>query len=218
MKPIESIINYTFRDRSLLTHACTHPSKLKNQKYSHFERLEFLGDRILGLVVANMLYHHFPEKTEGELAARYAFLVSREMCNAICIEIGLYKFIEFRQSDMRSTNLSVAANAFEAVVGAMFLDGGLEPCQKFIESLWMSHIEVAQQTNPKGVLQELAAKKGWDVPVYTVQDRTGPEHSPVFIVKAIVHNQSATGQGATRKSAEQNAARSLCRSFNLTDF
>ena len=218
MKSVESIIHYTFRDKTLLTHACIHPSKLKNQKYSHFERLEFLGDRVLGLVISNLLYHYYPEKTEGELAARYAFLVSREMCNAMCIEIGLYKFIEFRQSDMQSTNLSVAANGFEAVVGALFLDGGLEPCKKFLEPIWTPHIENAPHTNPKGVLQELAAKKGWDVPIYTVKDRTGPEHSPVFTIEAVVHNQSALGKGATRKSAEQNAARLLCESFNLNSF
>jgi ribonuclease-3 len=210
MKPIESIIHYIFRDESLLKHACTHPSKLRNQKFSHFERLEFLGDRVLGLVVSNLLYHRFPEHTEGELASRYAFLVSREMCNAVCVNIGLYPFIEFRHSDMQSANLSIAANGFEAIVGAMFLDGGLEPCQKFLEPLWMPYIENTPQTNPKGTLQELAAKHGWAPPTYIVEERIGPEHSPVFTVKAIVHKKSAVGTGPTRKNAEQNAARLLC--------
>lgn len=215
MKSVEAIINYTFRDKSLLKHACTHPSKLRNQKYSHFERLEFLGDRVLGLVVSHLLYHYFHEQTEGELAARYAFLVSREMCNTVCIDIGLYKFIEFRHSDVQSTNLSIAANGFEAVLGAMFLDGGLAPCQKFLEQLWTPYLENSPQTNPKGLLQELAAKQGWEPPTYTVKDRTGPEHSPVFIVEATVQNKSALGTGSSRKSAEQNAARFLCENLEL---
>jgi ribonuclease-3 len=215
MTSVEDIIHYTFRDKSLLTQACTHPSKLRNQKYSHFERLEFLGDRVLGLVVSNLLYHYFPEHTEGELASRYAFLVSREMCNTVCINIGLYQFIEFRHSDMQSANLSIAANGFEAIVGAMFLDGGLAPCQKFLEQLWTPYIESAPQTNPKGVLQELAARQGWEPPIYTVNERTGPEHSPVFTVTVNAHNQSAVGTGPTRKNAEQNAARLLCENLNF---
>lgn len=214
---IETIIHYTFRDKSLLTQACTHPSKLRNQKYSHFERLEFLGDRVLGLVVSNLLYHYFPEQTEGELAARYAFLVSREMCNAVCIDIGLYQFIEFRHSDMQSANLSIAANGFEAIVGAIFLDGGLAPCQQFLEPLWTPYIENAPQTNPKGMLQELAAKQGWEPPTYTVKDRTGPEHSPLFTIEVSVYQKSALGTGSSRKSAEQNAARLLCERFILAE-
>lgn len=214
MKSIESIIHYTFRDKSLLTHACTHPSKIRNQKYSHFERLEFLGDRVLGLVVSNLLYHCFPEEKEGELASRQAFLVSREMCNAVCIDIGLYQFIEFRHSDMQSTNLSIAANGFESIVGAMFLDGGLLPCQQFIEPLWKPFLENAPQTNPKGALQEIAAKKGWTPPTYTVKDRTGPEHSPVFTIEAKVHKHAAEGTGSSRKSAEQAAAKLLYEQLN----
>lgn len=210
MTSVEAIILYIFRDKSLLKHACTHPSKLRNQKYSHFERLEFLGDRVLGLIVSNLLYHHFPEHTEGELASRYAFLVSREMCNAVCIDIGLYQFIEFRHSDMQSANLSIAANGFEAVVGAMFLDGGLAPCQQFIVPLWTPFLESTKQTNPKGVLQEIAAKHGWEPPTYTVKDRTGPEHSPEFTIEVTVHKKSALGTGSSRKNAEQNAARLLC--------
>jgi ribonuclease-3 len=213
MTSVETIINYTFLDKTLLKQACTHPSKLRNQKYSPFERLEFLGDRVLGLVVSNLLYHYFPQHTEGEMAARYAFLVSREMCNTVCIDIGLYQFIEFRHSDMQSANLSIAANGFEAIVGAMFLDGGLVPCQQFITPLWTPYLESSQQTNPKGLLQEIAAKHGWAPPTYTVKDRTGPEHSPEFTIEVTVHKKSAIGTGSSRKNAEQNAARLLCEAL-----
>lgn len=217
MKSIEKIIHYKFRDKSLLSGALTHPSKQRTSKYSPFERLEFLGDRVLGLVVADLLYGHFPEETEGELATRYSFLVSREMCNTICLDSGLYEFIDFRHSDVHSVNLSIAANGFESIVGALFLDGGLESCKKFLEPLWMPHIKGTPQTNPKGALQEFAARKGWAPPLYEIKERTGPEHSPLFKIEVNTHNQSAVGTGTSRKSAEQNAARLLCERFNLFD-
>ncbi len=208
---IEKILGYSFQDEKLLKQALIHPSKISKNKESLFERLEFLGDRVLGLLVAHMIYEKFPDKNEGKLSELQAFLTSRKTCTDVCIEAELDKFIEFRQEDFKSSsNQSIYANAIESILGAMFLDGGLDPCKYFITKFWEPYLNNIPETNPKGALQELTAKKGWDNPTYILKEQSGPPHNPVFTVEAIVKDKKTEATGTSRKTAEQKAAQMLC--------
>ena len=217
MQEIEKILDYSFKQKGLLKHAITHPSVAGNKPMScnDFERLEFLGDRVLGLVVSALLYRHYPKEAEGDLSQRLSVLVSRDMCDTICTETNLCSFVNFRQSDSASINSYVMANALESIIGAIFLDGGLEPCTRFIERIWTPLLGAAPQKDPKSTLHETLAQQGLEAPVYNIVERTGPDHAPMFTLEVIAHNKKARGTGSSRKIAEQNAARAL---LDILDF
>ncbi len=182
------------------------------------ERLEFLGDRVLGLVVAGELIRRFPGAAEGELAIRLNALVRKETCARIGEAIGLVPYLTLAPGERMRTGtarISLVGNACEAVIAALFLDGGLEAASRFILKEWAAEFEASIHvaTDIKSELQQWAQARedlGRALPVYTVIDSSGPAHAPHFIVEVAVEGAGAArGEGASKREAERNAAAAL---------
>jgi len=199
------------RDLALFKLALTHSSVGKHS----YERLEFLGDRVLGTVIARALYERYPDEPEGNLSKRYNGLVDRETCAENGREIGVPAIVRLgRQAreDRASESDNVVGDVVEALIGALFLDGGLEPAERFILNLWEPDLAVQRRApqHPKSALQELAAALGLTAPVYEVVSRTGAHHAPKFTVRVSVPTLGhATAEGSTKQEAETAAATAL---------
>jgi ribonuclease-3 len=210
--PFLNAISYKFNNIDLLRKALIHPSVSSLYRETEFERLEFLGDRVLGLVIAHSVYSRHPEEPEGDLAKRFASLVCREACMDIAIQINLDRYLKVSAGDA-TPNSAILADGVEALIGAIYLDGGMESATRFITCYWAALWE-KDRTPPKDAkttLQEYAQKKGSGiVPVYKVTDHTGPAHAPTFCVQVSVKGLGdATGCGASKRQAEQAAAKTL---------
>lgn len=219
IKILQEKTGHTFTDHARLERALTY-SSARPQSGSNYERLEFLGDRVLGLIIADMLFSAFPDAPEGELSVRLNSLVSAEGCASVADEIGLGDLIE-TGSDIKSLNdkrlLNVRADVIEALIATIYLDGGLEAARGFVLKYWepRSKVSDAARRDAKTELQEWAhqqGKQGKLQPVYRIVSRTGPDHEPVFVVEvAITGFQPATGTGRSKRIAEQDAAENLLR-------
>jgi ribonuclease-3 len=180
-----------------------------------YERLEFLGDRVLGMVIARALYDRYPNEPEGHLSKRYNALVDRGTCAENGREIGLPPLIRLgRQAreDRASESDNVVGDVVEALIGALYLDGGLEPAQRLILRLWDEELSSQRKApqHPKSALQELAAAKGVKAPMYEVTARTGAHHAPRFTVRVSVRTLGeASAEGASKQEAETAAAAAL---------
>lgn len=209
---ISSKIPYHFQDETLLKMALTHPSSTRSHKVSDFERLEFLGDRVLGLVISQMVYERYPKEKEGDLAKRFAALVCREACWDVAQQMNLSHHLKASFGDT-SPNSAILADAVEAIIGAIYLDGGLEAAKAFINTYWSALLEkdIRPPKDAKTALQELAQSKNSNVtPVYEVVDHTGPAHTPTFTVRLTVEGiGNAIGTGTSKRQAEQMAAKKL---------
>lgn len=214
----EAALNYQFQDRELLQVCLTHASGAKHRLASN-ERLEFLGDAILGMVVCEMLYRLFPESTEGELTRIKSILVSRRTCAKISENLGCQEFMLLGKglSTFSTVPTSVTAAVFESLIAGVYLDGGLEPARAMIERFMEEEIELTVQQrqgrNFKSLLQHLAQKTFGETPVYRLLDQKGPDHSKCFYVSAVIGEQSFTpAWGSTKKDAEQRAAQNaICQ-------
>ena len=201
---------HDFRDVKLLQTALTHSSAVK--AVANNERLEFLGDRILGLVVAEMLFALFPEAREGDLAPRFNALVDARTCGAIGLELGLDKLIRADATlkvRKGSTTGNFLSDAVEALIAAIYLDGGMEPARAFILRYWepRSHTVIEKPRNPKSELQEWLAQAKAARPEYVIEGREGPDHEPVFTVAVNVTGfASSRATGPSRRAAEEAAA------------
>jgi ribonuclease-3 len=203
-------IGYTFRDHHLLQTALTHSSAVKAT--TNNERLEFLGDRILGLVVDELLFGRFPEAREGELAPRFNALVDARTCGAVGIELGLDTVIR-ADAALKASKGGKAGNyladAVEALIAAIYLDGGMEPARAFILRYWepRAHRVVEKPRNPKSELQEWLAQQSTARPEYTIEARQGPDHEPIFTVAVSVPGfPPSRASGSSRRGAEEAAA------------
>jgi len=208
----EEILGYRFRDRSLLSTALVHAS-IANARVESNERLEFLGDAILGMVVCDRLYHTYPTALEGELTKVKSNVVSRKTCAEIARAIGLERALVLGKGVGSRENLpaSLAAASFEAVVGALYLDGGLEVAREFI----LKHLDpriaraatLGHQHNFKSVLQQAGQRVGLANPQYVVVEESGPDHAKTFLVRVDLAGRTYPSRsGASKKQAEQEAA------------
>jgi ribonuclease-3 len=201
---------HDFADVALAQTALTHSSAVKAK--TNNERLEFLGDRILGLVVADMLFHRFPEAREGELAPRFNALVDARTCAAIGIELGLDELIRADAAlkvSKGGKSGNYLADAVEALIAAIYLDGGMEPARAFILRYWepRSSSVVEKPRNPKSELQEWVAQAKGARPEYMIETREGPDHEPIFTVVVSVEGfEPARASGRSRRGAEEAAA------------
>ncbi len=211
-------IGYDFHQPALLRQALTHPSATHGRhgaESDNYERLEFLGDRVLGLIVADCLLARVPAESEGSLARRLAALVRRETLAEVAGEIGLGDHLILGPGEVEAgshENASLLADACEAVIGALYLDAGLEAARAFVVARWTPHLE-ADLTPPqdaKTALQEWAQGRGLPLPEYREVAREGPPHEPVFTVEVEVREHPpAIGRGLSKRLAEQAAAESL---------
>jgi ribonuclease-3 len=215
--PIEAALGFVFKDKSLLACALTHASvRATGLSQIDNERLEFLGDRVLGLVIAELLIEAFPGSQEGELARRYNQLVRRETCAAVAAEIGLGSHLVLSEAEEESggrQKTTILADACEALLGAAFLDRGFVSSRALVRRLWRSRIGSATERvmpDAKSALQEWAQGSGLPLPHYSVVARKGPDHAPQFTAEVRVGRSSPVqGEGASKRLAEQAAATSM---------
>lgn len=210
---LQQRLGYRFKNASLLAEALTHPSA-STAKQANYQRLEFLGDRVLGLVVATMLIERFPGESEGDLAKRHARLVSREMAAKAAAMLDLGPVIKFSKGEADAggaESASALGDAMESVLGAIYRDGGFEPAMALVRSLWepMLAENAAPPMDAKTALQEWSQSKGLGLPVYQLVSTGGPAHEPSFTILASVGGHKAGGSGGSKRAAEQAAAKAL---------
>jgi ribonuclease III len=214
---LEQRIGYRFGDAVKLEMALTHISALKGarNRAGSYQRLEFLGDHVLGLVISDMLYRAFPKADEGELSRRLADLVRKETCTEIARSIDLGAAIRVGSSEHNAgarTRPAILADVCEAVVGAVYLDGGYKAAGELVERLWQVRLQATAppQRDSKTVLQEWAQARGLPTPAYREVARTGPDHSPEFRVAVqLPAFAPAEGLGRSKRAAEQAAAAAM---------
>lgn len=208
---LEKSIGYKFKDLSLLTEALTHPSlKQKRVKVKDYERLELLGDAVLGFLVTEILYFNFENVSEGMIARMKAHLVSKEVLSNVADSIGIADHILMTPGEESSggrVNYSNLENATEALIAAVYLDGGIEVARKIVKDFWggIIHNTNFDLVDPKGFLQELLQEKKLS-PSYILKNREGPAHDPIFTVEVVAENYKSLGVGKSIKAAQKNAA------------
>jgi ribonuclease-3 len=206
---LKEILGHSFADSGLIGAALTHPSVDGAESY---QRLEFLGDRVLGLVVAALLYRRFPEASEGELATRFNALVRRETLAAIARDCGLDHHIRLSKSEEDTGGRekpAILADIIEAVIGALYMDGGLDAASAFIDTWWKPFVDGQKSAmkDAKTELQEWAQAQGFTTPTYREVGREGPPHAPIFTMLVTVgEGLMAQGSGRSKQLAEQAAA------------
>ncbi len=219
MKAIPSFVGEALggepKEPRLFERALTHGSHGRDT----YERLEFLGDRVLGLVVASWLYERFPNEPEGKMSRRYNVLVARETCAEIGRALDLPRYIRLgkqAREDHAQMSDNVIGDVVEAMLGALYLDGGLERAEAFVRIHWSPFLDGQQRApmHPKSALQELAAEKKLGVPAYEQVSRLGPHHAPRFRVKvSLGRHGEAEAEGDSKQDAETAAAAALLEKF-----
>ena len=211
---LESLVGHKFDDPKVLKQALTHAS-LERSSWNVYERLEFLGDRVLGLIIAQTLLKRFPDEREGQISRRYAHLVRRESLATVArkINFGNYLLISAGEEAAGARqSITILSDALEAVIGALYLDGGLEVAEKFILEHWGPLLELDQDPplDSKTALQEWAQRRQYSLPKYTVVSQAGPAHSPKFLIEvALGELEPQKGSGTSKRQAEQMAAKLL---------
>ncbi|PZP47464.1 MAG: ribonuclease III [Azospirillum brasilense] len=206
-------LGHRFANPALLSQALTHRSAAdpRRRQLDSNERLEFLGDRVLALAIAEWLAERFPQEREGELGKRLAVLVAADTLAKVGEGIGLSEALRIPPAEGRTglrQRATVLADATEALIGALYLDGGLEVAQRFVRRYW-GELIAADPTPPmsaKSRLQEWTLGRGLGLPVYRTASTTGPSHAPVFVIEVQAQGRTAEGKGDTKRAAEQAAA------------
>ncbi len=215
----ETLVGHRFADQTLLAEALTHRSAIQLKKRGHKpvnsnERLEFMGDRVLGLMVAEWLIERFPDEPEGALGRRHAHLVSRQVLAEIADRAGLSEALAIGTNEAKAgvgQLANVLADAMEAVIGALYLDGGLEPARHLVRTAWGPELDAMGEPpkDAKTELQEWLMARGLPLPVYRVTARSGPSHAPEFVMEVSGGGKSGSGTAGTKRLAERDAAADL---------
>ncbi len=215
----ETLLGHRFADRTLLAEALTHRSatqpKRRGRKAANSnERLEFMGDRVLGLMVAEWLIERFPDEQEGALGRRHAHLVSRQVLAEIADRAGLSEALAIGANEAKAgvgQLANVLADGMEAAIGALYLDGGLEPARRLVRAAWGPELDAmgGPPKDPKTELQEWLMARGLPLPVYWVSARTGPSHAPEFVMQVSGGGKEGTGTAGSKRVAERDAAADL---------
>ena len=211
----ERKINYKFKNKSLVNLALTH-SSFKNKKNKNYERLEFLGDRVLSLVISEHLFLKYPNENEGALSKRLSNLVSKKTLLEVANEIGIKEMLKIDIFEKRNLklkkNISILSDVCESLIGAIYLDSDLENAKKFISKYWKKKISknILPPQDPKSLLQEVAQKKGLNLPKYILKKKKGPPHNPRFEVEVFLKGiRKFSAIAKTIKIAEINAAKKM---------
>lgn len=213
-------LGYHFKEIKQLTHALTHASIGTEENY---ERLEFLGDRVLGLVIAEILYRCFPYENEGNLARRHSALACTETLAAIAQSLQIPDIVKMSAAEKASGGsfqANLLADCMEAVIGAIFLDGGYIHCQEVITALWGDKIYTIKQppVDPKTALQEWAQARKLPPPTYEMTARSGPDHAPIFTISVTIEGfEPMTAEGSSKRAAEKRAAAELLDHLTTPD-
>ena len=217
LKDLENTIKYNFKDKTILSNALTHKSY---DNTINNEKLEFLGDRVLGLVISKELLDRYPNEKEGTIDKKFANLVNKRTCTKIAKKLNLKKFLFLGSShkNLERSADKILSDCLEAIVGAIYIDGGIKSSEKFILSFWETFINESIITliDPKTKLQEHTLKKFKKLPKYTFFKKTGPQHKPLFKTEVeIPESKKIIGIGSSKKNAQQNAAAKLIKILNI---
>jgi ribonuclease-3 len=216
---LENILEYRFKDQNLLLQALTHRSFVnehEGEDLRNNESLEFLGDAVLGFVISSRIFQHYPDLTEGELSKIKAYLVSAANLVHLAEQIHLGDFVRLSRGEEKTggrTKRAIVVDAYEAIIGAIYLDGGVEAVSDFVGRQidgFLESLDLKQLTygDFKSALQEFLHNLGRPEPVYRVVDEIGPDHRKTFVVQVIIHDEViAESSGRTKKEAQQSAAR-----------
>lgn len=211
LKALEERIGHFFTDGKLIAAALTHVSAAAGRKRESYQRLEFLGDRVLGLVIAEMLYETFPEADEGELSHRLAGLVRKESCAEVAAAWGAEAHIRLGDSEKQAggANTAILGDVCESIIGAVFLDGGYSAAKAIVAAAFGARMRSPEHPlrDPKTTLQEWAQARGLPAPLYRETGRSGPDHAPEFTISVEVTGYpQAEAKGQAKRLAEQAAA------------
>ena len=216
-KELEEILKYDFKNKSLLNQALTHKSFDNN---NNNEKLEFLGDRVLGLIISKKLIDKYPNEKEGIIDKKFANLVNKKTCVNIAKKLNLkkYLFLGSSNKNLERSSDKILSDSLEAIVGAIYLDGGLKYSEKFILNFWETFIDnsIVTLIDSKTKLQEYSLKKFKILPKYTFFKKTGPQHKPLFKTEVqIPESKKIIGIGSSKKNAQQNAAAKLIKLLDI---
>ncbi|MBR2716151.1 MAG: ribonuclease III [Oscillospiraceae bacterium] len=215
MRELEERLGYAFAQEDLLETALTHSSYANERpgRQSN-ERLEFLGDAVLGFCAAKCICRLYPSMPEGEMTRLRAELVCEASLHAVAVELGLGRYIRLGKNEECNggrERVSILADAVEAIIAAIFLDGGLEPAERFIDGRILRELEAGRRpirTDYKTQLQEILQREGGAAPTYAIVGESGPDHNKFFAARVELHDGAhAEGKGRSKKEAEQNAAK-----------
>ena len=217
IQKFEKRLKIRMKNKPLLINALTHKSA--NQKINN-EKLEFLGDRVIGLVLSNKLFNIYPKETEGVLDKRFAKLVNRKTCASIAWSIGIKDFIIIGDAKKKISRKDekILSDACEAIIGAVFVDRGYNYVKEFVLRLWKQDIDKSHVTilDPKTKLQEYSLKMYKKLPVYRLLSSKGPRHNPIFKISVIIDgSKQFIGLGNSKKQAQQDGAHNLLKSINI---
>ncbi len=204
-------INYQFKDKSLLQEALTHPSFTKDKKSKNYQRLEFLGDTVLSMVIAKMLLETYKNEKEGKLSKRKAYLVRGSTLAKIANEINLGDVMLFSKNEENNngrTNKRNLENGLEALIGAIYMDSNLQSCQEFIKKYWQEIIkeDLVADLDPVSSLQEIVQAKSKKLPKYQTSRSGGNEHEPIFTCVIEIDEQRYAASGSSKKESQKKAA------------
>ena len=217
IKTIENNLKINFNNKKLLIQSLIHKSY--NEKYNN-EKLEFLGDRVIGLVIAKKLLSLYPDENEGAIDKKFAYLVNKKTCGQIGRQLNLKNFVKMGKSlrNLRDNDEKILSDCCESVIGALYLDQGYTVVEKFILRNWHNFLKksVVTRIDPKTKLQEFSLKKFKKLPIYKSFKPTGPNHNPIFKAQVSISNSKRYfGLGKSKKLAEQNAASKLVKSLKI---
>ncbi len=215
IKKIEDIIKINFKNKDLLIRSLTHKSFNENDNN---EKLEFLGDRVIGLIISKELLNLYPNEREGIIDKKFSNLVNKKTCRDVAVQLNLKDFIRIGNSFKKGKMLNekVLSDTCEALIGAIYLDQGIDVSEKFILEKWSTFIKKSNITkiDPKTRLQEYSLKKYKKLPIYKMFKQSGPNHNPIFKIQVqILNSKKFFGFGKSKKIAQKNAAQKLIKSL-----
>ncbi len=214
---IGKILDYNFNDIELLNEALTHSSIKKNNKHKkvfNYERLEFLGDRILGFIISDLLFKKFPDFQEGDLSILFQKYTNTKFLSKTAIRLNLNKFVVAQKGDSLEKKDSIMSDLVESIIAAIYIDSNLDNARIFIENKILNNLKIKQiiDKHPKTLLQEYSLKYFKIIPVYKVEEKYGPDHDPQFrVIVSINSNNCAVGEGSSIQKAQENAAKNLLK-------
>jgi len=219
----EKTIGYIFKNKQLLISSLVHPSFLIDRKknkikvFNDFERLEFLGDRVLGLAISSIIYLKFTENNEGDLSKKLSYLVQKNFLHKISIDLKIENILRFNFKKNEKMNVSILADSIESLIGAIYLDGGFINAKKFISKFWSPYFDINEKNmqDSKTKLQELSQQKSKKLPEYFLVKKEGPSHSPEFTVSLkVLGLKKIKANGSSIREAEKNAAKTALSLLN----
>ena len=219
----EIAIGYIFKNKKFLINSLVHPSSFTDSKknkinvVNDFERLEFLGDRVLGLAISSIIYDKFKENNEGDLSKKLSYLVQKNFLHKISIDLKIDNILNYSFKKNEKMNVSILADSIESLIGAIYLDGGFANAKNFINKFWGPYLDINEKNMQdfKTKLQELSQQKSKKLPEYKLLKKEGPSHSPVFTVSLkVLSLKKIKASGSSIRDAEKNAAKTALSLLN----